>query len=1197
MAIIVTRSLLNMELTMKITCTVILLALSHTGLTASQWNLSQDTENRLSIALELSNENKSINQNKAGINFVTVGDDGACDFRVGTNRIQNAVDSGAAEIRIASNTTYEENILINTFAINLSIRGGFADCIEANNNNQSNEIFDRTEITRLNGQVTSVFRIRNLPANIVTTFENLIITGGNSQNQGSGGSVSLSDTDSDAIFNNVWLTETVNSFTGGGLSVVNSNSTVLLNNTDIFNNSVTDSGGGIYCNNFTAQQKNASIIINQTSNLYNNNANGSGGGALIGNDCLLSSFSGSSALFGQKGIYNNSAADHGGAVDVSGGGDLLIYGHVLCDLSNNCFGNSNDPASVYNNRANAFFSTNRNGGAINASGTGTTVTIIAGHVYLNTINQLLTEFGAGGAISLTLQATLDISHPGLSHSTAACWSLDKCNLFNFNSGHIGGVIYTNDSEVNISHTVFEDNRANQGMAFYFSGNEVVNIENSIINNNGDNGNGDHDDDNLIKVTGSTTLNMAYSTVADNDSDQVVFDLGASSTLNLQSSIIHDINSGNVVNSTLGTIQSNCVMAHETASFTGTNNVVDDPEFIDRANRDYHLNANNSPAIDFCDELPTLLNKDIDFQERGFDNLSLSNFIGPYDIGADESYAKTFLTVGGDAACDFNTTTQSIQDAVDTGIEEVRIASNGLHNKTVNLTNRDVKLRGGFTDCGDAINDLQTTSTDLIVTVGTLKSAIYISGNSQRRSIEIEHLNLTGLGLSALDVFNANVEISLKNVVMQNTVVVPNGIFPSGVFGGGVFIANSNVKFDMVDTLIMQNSAPKGGGIYCRGSAAEITMTGISGLAQNTSTGQGGGAYITEGCQFTIYSGSNNPDTQTTVGVSSNIADEEGGGIYVDLGGQVILNGHQDCSQDCIGDNTNPVNVNHNQSNGGASGGERGGGIYMTGSGTNVAIYAVLFSENLSPNGGAIYVNDFASLDVERLSKDCWDPVRCNFFFKNRAYATGGAIQNDQGFINISSSYFEENVGSTGSVLYAFGSNSHNNFESSVFNRNNTTGNDDFVIRAAVSSNVEISHSTFADNFISNSSVFGITIDSELRLMSSIVHETDGNVLNDSPGTVVIDCLMAHETSTFTGTNIFLDDPEFVDRENRDYHLDINSSPAIDVCDTSISNIHFRDIDYDEFGTDDIDVNDISGPFDIGADEAVFSDIIYKNGFE
>ena len=185
---------------------IVIIMLTQIVLTEPSWGMKPETESRLNIALNLVHANKISQQNNAIVDFVTVGDDGACDFRVGVNKIQNAIDSGSSEIRIASNTTYEENIVIDGVLFDLSIKGGYADCIQAENDNQSNEIEDRAVITRANGQVTPVFRIRNLPSGVTTSFENLKIIGGNSQNQGSGGSVSFSETNSDGVFKNVWMT-------------------------------------------------------------------------------------------------------------------------------------------------------------------------------------------------------------------------------------------------------------------------------------------------------------------------------------------------------------------------------------------------------------------------------------------------------------------------------------------------------------------------------------------------------------------------------------------------------------------------------------------------------------------------------------------------------------------------------------------------------------------------------------------------------------------------------------------------------------------------------------------------------------------------------------------------------------------------------------------------------------------------------
>ncbi|VAW19484.1 hypothetical protein MNBD_BACTEROID05-172, partial [hydrothermal vent metagenome] len=466
------------------------------------------------------------------------------------------------------------------------------------------------------------------------------------------------------------------------------------------------------------------------------------------------------------------------------------------------------------------------------------------------------------------------------------------------------------------------------------------------------------------------------------------------------------------------------------------------------------------------------------------------------------------------------------------------------------------------------------------------------------STVIEHLTITGddSNFSAISAISAVAKITLNDLT-----IIGHNIDPF-TFGGGVNLSGGAIELILNDTLIIQNSAFNGGGIYCDGSFSKIIMTGNSGVSHNSAQGAGGGVYVTNGCEFTLYSGTGVTDIGTNQGISDNQADAQGGGIYADNGAIVTLYGHEKCENNtCIGNNTDPVNVNNNRSDSDSSGGERGGGIYLTGIGTKVNVYAGLFSENISPNGGAIYVNDFASLLVERLSKECWDAVKCNYFFKNRALGagTGGALQNDQGFLKISSAYFEENDGRTGSVLYAFGSNSHNTFEGSVFNHNNNQGNgDNYVIRAASSSNVEISYSTFADNYIANSSVFGITSDSTLVLYTSIVNEPEGDVLAANPGVTDIFCIMAHELNSFTGSIRFLGDPLFVDRLMRDYHLS-QISPAIDAC----NNIHnataiakYKDIDFENRGIDDLDKFNALGVYDIGADE-VLVQLIFSNGFE
>ncbi|VAW35074.1 hypothetical protein MNBD_GAMMA01-1856, partial [hydrothermal vent metagenome] len=511
--------------------------------------------------------------------------------------------------------------------------------------------------------------------------------------------------------------------------------------------------------------------------------------------------------------------------------------------------------------------------------------------------------------------------------------------------------------------------------------------------------------------------------------------------------IDDVNSGPVLAFGLGgsgSVSAFCVMAHETSSLTGSSNTVDDPEFVDRLNRDYHL-SNTSPAIDYCNILTTPTNKDIDFQSQGWDNPNLSDFMGTYDIGADEAFSKSYFTIGSDAACDFDSATQTIQDVIDTGVGEVRIARNGSYFDPIIIDGISVKLRGGYLDCGAADADNQGGLSTIDSPEFPSEPAIKIQGTNLGNTILIESIILLGSegnNNSVISAINAVADVLLNNVVLANN---NQG---NTAFGGGINITGGAINLALNDTLVWNSSADKGGGIYCSGEESTVIIKGDSGVARNTSLAEGGGVYVTNGCDFSIYSGSSISYLQNFRGISYNQAGAQGGGIYADLGAKVTLYGHELCDDNgCIGDNINPVSLTNNTSDFDSTGNERGGGIYATGSDTTVNIYAGLISDNLSPNGGGIYVNDLASLNVARLSVDCWDATKCNYFLNNRSITTGGAIQSDQGLLNISSAYFEENEGTSGSALYLFGSNSFARIEGSVFNNNNNAGNsDDFVIR-------------------------------------------------------------------------------------------------------------------------------------------------------
>ena len=565
----------------------------------------------------------------------------------------------------------------------------------------------------------------------------------------------------------------------------------------------------------------------------------------------------------------------------------------------------------------------------------------------------------------------------------------------------------------------------------------------------------------------------------------------------------------------------------------------------------------------------------------------------------------FSTVGADGQCGFS----SIQAAINAGVDEIRVATNKVYTEKLTLIDINVNIRGGFVDCTQAINNNQSNSKSIIDHTGlNLGSIVALSGIQQRNTIILENLTLRDASSSGIEAFSADTIILLRNVLIDNNTLVP------GAIAGGVGIFQGKTNLVMIDTIISNNSAEFAGGLYCSGFLSSVVMMGVSGISKNHAvgtsssgnSGQAGGVFVTDNCAFSMYSGTAQTGPEILLGISANTANAEGGGIYIDGSSSVFLHGQGKTFDGVFfGDKTNPVNVSDNISDADLSGNEAGGGIYMNEVDARVNMNGGLIKDNIGSKAGGIYVNDGAEFSARRLKGGCWDDVRCNFFSGNiaRDNNSGGALLNVQGTIDISQVYFEDNQAGTGTAIYALGASSSNRIDNSVFNHNSKPSNgllDRYVIRASAGALVEIVHSTFADNNVQRS-IFEISLDSEISIDSSIIHETSGiNVFNDNHGFIDISCLITHNITDLFGVEIILTDPQFKDRNNRDYHLDASLSPAIDYCVAAPSGASF-DIDNQVHGWDDPTVtnrgNNPNAVFDIGADETLNNDIIFKNGFE
>ena len=580
----------------------------------------------------------------------------------------------------------------------------------------------------------------------------------------------------------------------------------------------------------------------------------------------------------------------------------------------------------------------------------------------------------------------------------------------------------------------------------------------------------------------------------------------------------------------------------------------------------------------------------------------------------KNVAGTVVTVGGDNFCNFRLGTTRIQDAINSGATDIRIASNTSYSENLSINNQSVTIRGGYTDCSVAAGGIRDT-VPIIISGNAVANTpvITISGNTQRNTIVLEHLELrygagnSGAGISAI---GADAEVLMDTVYLREN----NAVFT----GGGISLVGGNTDIVMIDSLILFNSAGTGGGIFCQGQSNSVAMSGWSSITQNTAdfpastgtyNGQGGGVFLSLGCGMVTYSGTVTPSSSDFRGIAGNHANAGCGGAFVESGSILLVRGYEYCAEgNCIGDNTNPASFQFNNSDEDATGDGYGGAIHAIGAGTFVSLSSFIVYDNVSgARGGGIYLADQATLEAYRMTDACWWTEKCNYFLRNLANVNGGlggAIFNDNAAIDVNGIFFEGNRADFGTAIYSIGNSATTRIEGGVFYHNGSSlvdGYDDkYVVRLA-DTTAEFVHSTFSENR-AELATFGANAGMQsFKLYSSIVYDSvTGSVMAAGAGGVVdVDCVISHENASIpTATRSIVDDPVFVNPSNRDFHIDSVLSPAVDYCDNSKTGTLQQDIDYEIRGWDDPNVpGNVFGAFDVGADETYENDVIFRNGFE
>ncbi len=588
--------------------------------------------------------------------FATVGGDGACDYILGNSKIQDALDSGINydEIRLASNTSYTENLFINDR--NINIRGGYVDCQAAAVDDQ-----DTTQYTLINGDLLAGIAVVSIlgdgeRSNML--LENIEIKNGTGSGLLSGG-IATFRADLSLRLNRVRINNNFSSNLSGGLNVYTDDQ-FFGSNTDVEGIDVSIAsntgakGGGFYCGG-TANR----ITLSGISGVALNQAvssgpdTGHGGGGYIERSCYFTNYSGQESgniatLF--NGIIANNAAGEGGGLYLRQGSRANLIGSVNCDFDGNCIGSDLSPANVTANTAIG------DGGGIFATGLGTSVQIDNGLINNNETS------GNGGGLFVADQASVYMSNGLFTDLQKQCWSPGECSQLTANkANNYGGGSYVESAGIiSLDRTVISSNRANFGTAAYVRDeNSKVWLRASMVIINGDFAAGDYDDNFVFRTldAGNATgfnkpaINLIQTTVADNRALGSVIG-NANGQLNVFNSIISD--APTVLYTETGNdpfIILDCNVLHEVPLINQGSNedsVVADPVFIDRANGDFHLNAEFSPAVDLCEIAASSISHDIDSEPFNYDDPFVKNTSseGAYDAGADETLTSDVIFANG-----------------------------------------------------------------------------------------------------------------------------------------------------------------------------------------------------------------------------------------------------------------------------------------------------------------------------------------------------------------------------------------------------------------------------------------------------------------------------------------------------------------------------------------------------------------------
>jgi hypothetical protein len=565
-----------------------------------------------------------------------------------------------------------------------------------------------------------------------------------------------------------------------------------------------------------------------------------------------------------------------------------------------------------------------------------------------------------------------------------------------------------------------------------------------------------------------------------------------------------------------------------------------------------------------------------------------------------------FTVGADGACTHGSLLSAISAAATNGpaLDEIRLATNLAYNSIIApIAGHSVIVRGGYSDCADPVASGRTTVRG---TTAGQNGTFATSGTAATFTLELENLELREGGNATRRGGALRIEGEF-GVTLRNTVVTDN----FAARGGGIYIDGSDGAGITIDaTSIVSNNIAgvSGGGVYCQ-DGGRVLLQGLilantaqDGGSDPVESGNGGGVAL-YGCAMTQQRSTG------FRGVLANTALRHGGGYYVRNGGDVFV----------TGDSTDPAKVTDNVA------GDTGGGIAVNDQLTpqitsSMAIGNAWVERNRAPTGAGIGLVSGGNVSMFRTlaSATCHDATYCSSLSLNEPPAGGlgfgcAAFVGPAGELRIYGTRVEENCESEGGWAFRQRSDSILLVESSVV-ANNGEG-DPFFIDNFFSGELVVAWSTIAGHYPSQRiGMFGVAADGmssgTLRVYGTILAEPFqqlvvargiGGVL--PPMTYDFDCLVVPTSFTQSVTpirSVEMAAPYgMVNPAAGNFRLASGSALPVDWCDASRGARVSGDADGVTTLYDAPRPNQF-GAHDVGAYEFVvpaLPDPLFANGFE